>query len=170
VSARDIRYKRQGGRWGSPDAGLQRQTVPDALAQGGDDRRPVDLDAGTLFHPETIARHRAHDRRDPGTCAKETAGSTAERRRVACSCQPDPVDLEAIWAGRARMAAARRTAGRPLDAVDRQALARIPASAAISAAIDGERAAEPVATDDPMTADLSRLFDLPAVPEGVAAR
>lgn len=89
---------------------------------GTPDRVPVDL--GRLFHPETIGQARAHQRRQPGTCAKDDAHNKAERQRIACTCQPDPGDLDAIWAGRARMARARRNTGQALDDLDRQALER----------------------------------------------
>lgn len=124
MSARDIRYGRRGGRWADPEAGRLLDAVTGARAAS--DRQPVDADASVLFHPSTIARHRAHERRRPGTCAKDDAGSKAERHRTDCTCQPDPEDLAAIWAGRARMARARRNTGQVLDDIDRQALARHP--------------------------------------------
>jgi hypothetical protein len=125
VTARDIRYGRRGGRWADPQAGRLLEAVTQARAADRD-RQAVDLDASVLFHPETIAQTRAHQRRRPGTCAKDKAGSKAERRRVDCTCRPDPEDLAAVWAGRARMARARRNTGQPLDDIDRQALARHP--------------------------------------------
>lgn len=71
------------------------------------------------FHPETIARDRAHTRRPPGTCASDDKTDPGS-----CDCVPDPADLEQVWAGRARMARARKAAGVPLDDTDRQALNR----------------------------------------------
>lgn len=71
-----------------------------------------------LFHPETIAVTRAHSRRKPGTCSSDDP-----KLAVGCDCRADPVDLREVWAGRARMAAARAAAGKPLDAVDREAMA-----------------------------------------------
>jgi hypothetical protein len=65
-------------------------------------------------HPDDIARRRAHGRR-PCVIAPGTP----------CVCRPDPADLAEVWSGRARMAAARRDAGRPLDDIDRQALRRL---------------------------------------------
>lgn len=126
MSARDIRYGRRGGRWAAPEAGRLLDAVTGARTAASD-RQPVDADASVLFHPNTIARHRAHERRRPGSCAKDKAASKADRRSVECSCRPDPEDLAAIWAGRARMARARRNTGQVLDDIDRQALARHPA-------------------------------------------
>lgn len=70
-----------------------------------------------LFHPETLATTRAHDRRQPGTCAADDRQTPRP-----CDCRPDPDDLAAVWAGRRRMATARQAAGQPLDATDHQAL------------------------------------------------
>jgi hypothetical protein len=107
VSATTIRYGRRGGGW------LPTRSARTAANQPSQ-ARPVDL--GRLFHPEAIARTRAHQRRHPGACA-------ADRDRTAgCDCLPHPADLAAVWAGRARMAAARAAAGQPLDDLDRQAL------------------------------------------------
>ena len=127
MSARDIHYGRRGGRWADPEAGRLLDAMTQARATSGDrDRQAVELDASVLFHPNTIAQHRAHERRRPGTCAKDQADSKTERLGTACSCRPDPEDLAAIWAGRARMARARRSTGQPLDDIDRQALTRHP--------------------------------------------
>lgn len=71
------------------------------------------------FHPETIATTRAHRARQPGTCANDRN----ETPRLPCDCQPDPHDLEQVWAGRARMAKGREAAGVALDSIDREALA-----------------------------------------------
>jgi hypothetical protein len=112
----DLRYGRRGGRWASPDAGHHAQAITDAMTAGGGagERPRVELDPERLFHPETIARARAHDR------------SCRHGRNDPCPAEPDPADLAAIWAGRARMARARRAAGAPLSDLDRQALAMHP--------------------------------------------
>lgn len=70
--------------------------------------------ASDRFHPDAIAAARAHKRDCAGPHAP---GDT-------CPAKPDPDDVAQIWAGRARMAAARRDAGVPLDAIDREALRR----------------------------------------------
>lgn len=83
--------------------------------------RPAPLDdavrlrqvAEALFHPETIAKSRAHDR-DCDHGPKET-----------CLAEPDPADLQLIWTGRARMARARHAAGVALDRVDQEAIRRM---------------------------------------------
>jgi hypothetical protein len=70
--------------------------------------------ASDRFHPDAIAAARAHERE----CTRNHApGET-------CPAQPDPDDLAQLWAGRARMAAARRDADIPLDDIDREALRR----------------------------------------------
>jgi len=70
--------------------------------------------ASDAFHPDVIAAARAHQR----DCVREHASGET------CPAKPDPDDLAQIWAGRARMAAARRDAGLPLGAIDREALRR----------------------------------------------
>lgn len=70
------------------------------------------------FHPASIATARAHQRAAAVDCPAKTD------RAEPCICRPDPGDLAEVWAGRARMARARQAAGRPLDDVDREALAR----------------------------------------------
>lgn len=71
------------------------------------------------FHPATIARARRHaDRGGRPRCAADGKAG----RDAVCTCEPDPATLAECWAGRARMARARRAAGVELDAVDRQAL------------------------------------------------
>lgn len=77
-----------------------------------------------LFHPEALAKARAHDRHEEGTCANDAATNKIERQTMPCSCRPDPDDLDEVWAGRRRMAKARWAAGVPLDDIDREALAR----------------------------------------------
>jgi hypothetical protein len=102
------------------------------------------------FHPETLAQGRAHKCQDPGRlspCPIVAPGhvcperGTCRRRKggragppVPCTCTPDPADLAELWAGRARMAAARLAAGVALDALDREALARLDTSAGETAA------------------------------------
>ncbi len=73
----------------------------------------------TRAHPDVIAVTRAHQRRKRGTCASDDRMTD-----LPCDCRADPDDLAAVWAGRARMAAARRAAGQPLDTVDHLALTR----------------------------------------------
>jgi hypothetical protein len=108
VTARDVRYGRQGGRWAPPPS-----TAVDKPRRGG----PVDT--SNRSHPDVIARDRAHRDGDQVCPARKDA-------QAACTCKPDPADLAAVWQGRARMAAARRQARVMLDAVDRQALDRYP--------------------------------------------
>jgi hypothetical protein len=102
MTVRDIRYGHRGGRWATPGTGSHRQALADALDAGRSGHRPVELSAEVLFHPETIARHRAHER----GCAH---GPNADCLAVAV-----PGEVAELWAGRARMAAARQ----PLDRVD----------------------------------------------------
>lgn len=120
--ARDIRYGRRGGRWVDHAPGQLldelRQLRQDQDA-GGVPAGPVDR--ARLFHPHAIAVARAHERRWPGSCASDDTVTTP---RPPCDCQPDPEDLAQVWAGRARMAAARRAAGVALDDVDLEALQR----------------------------------------------
>lgn len=79
------------------------------------------------FHPEAIARARAHAAAR-GSCPGRSARPATKRRPAQpaepCTCTPDPTDLVAVWAGRARMARARRAAGVTLDALDVEALDR----------------------------------------------
>jgi hypothetical protein len=114
-SAADIVYGRRGGRWVGHHPGRLlaeiRTIIARARAEGWE---PPDL--SRLFHPETIAASRAHQRH---------CGGRAHQPGDACSARPDSADVAEVWAGRARMAAARRAAGQPLDHVDHQALARV---------------------------------------------
>jgi hypothetical protein len=114
TAAADIAQRRRGGRWLAHHPGRLlaeiRAIVAHARADGWE---PADL--SRLFHPETIAATRAH-RRD---CGGRTHPPGDE-----CPARPDPDEVAGIWAGRARMAAARRAAGVPLDDIDSQALAR----------------------------------------------
>lgn len=66
--------------------------------------------------PAAIARDRAH--------ASTSTCPARDDRDAPCTCTPDPDDLDAVWAGRARMAHARQAAGVPLDDIDRQAITR----------------------------------------------
>jgi hypothetical protein len=110
----DKRYGRQGGRW-LPDK--PPRDLPDNY------QRPPPIDFARLFHPETIARSRAHDRRRPGSCASDR-GAQAHGKRQPCDCPIDPDDLDEVWGGVARMARARRTAGLPLNPIAQEAIAR----------------------------------------------
>jgi hypothetical protein len=67
-------------------------------------------------HPEHTARHIAHQARRRGSCSKDS------NRTQPCDCPPLPTVLADLWAGKARMAAARAAAGLPLNDLDRQAL------------------------------------------------
>jgi hypothetical protein len=71
-------------------------------------------------NPRDIAQARAHRRWPTSPCPAR------DDHDQACTCQPDSVDLAAVWQGRARMARARRAARVTLDAYDRQALDRYP--------------------------------------------
>jgi hypothetical protein len=115
VTAADIRYGRRGGRWLAHHPGRLlaeiRAIIAQARAHGWE---PADL--SRLFHPETIAATQAHRRH---------CGGRHHPPGDECPARPNPEELADIWAGRARMAAARLAAGRPLDDIDRQALARL---------------------------------------------
>ena len=114
TAASDIAHRRRGGRWLAHHPGRLLAEIRAIIAQArADGWQPADL--SRLFHPETIAATHAH-RRD---CGGRTHPPHDE-----CPARPDPDELADIWAGRARMAAARRAAGQPLDDIDRQALAR----------------------------------------------
>jgi hypothetical protein len=114
-AASDIVYGRRGGRWMAHDPGRLHAEIRAVIAQRrAEGWEPVDL--SRLCHPEHITATRAHQHHC-GTCTHPN-GET-------CPAQPDRADLACIWAGRARMAAAGRAAGRPLDDLDRQALARL---------------------------------------------
>lgn len=111
-TARDIRYGRRGGGWAEAPVDL-----PDDLPP----RKGGHVDMAALFHPETIARTRAHA--DPDTRTLHRC-ATRDDPDAACDCPPHLGQLDNVWAGRARMAAARRDAGMPLDQADRHALTR----------------------------------------------
>jgi hypothetical protein len=114
-AARDLRYGRRAGRWASRAAGqllAELRLLRNRLKAAGDWPEPVDLTR--LFHPDTIAAARAHDRSCGGQHHK---GET-------CTAVGDPGDLAALWAGQARMARARQVAGAPMTLVDLEALRR----------------------------------------------
>lgn len=115
MSATDIRYGRRGGRWASRGVGQRLAELDELRARcQAEGTWPEPVDEARLFHPETIAKARAHAR---GCGGRHPEGE-------ACPAEVDPDDLEAIWQGRARMAEVRaRTTGQ-LDAIDREALAR----------------------------------------------
>jgi hypothetical protein len=113
-AATDNVYGRRGGGWVGHHPGRLlaeiRVIIARARAEGWE---PPDL--SRLFHPDTIAATRAHQRH---------CGGRAHPPGEPCPARPDRADRADIWAGRARMAAARRAAGQPLDDLDHQALAR----------------------------------------------
>jgi hypothetical protein len=114
-AARDLRYGRRGGRWADRGAGQlvdELRALRRQLEAAGEWPEPVDF--GRLFHPETIAAARAHER---SCSSKHSKGED-------CPARVDPDDLAALWAGQARMARARRAAGQLLNAIDVEALDR----------------------------------------------
>jgi len=114
-AARDVRYGRRAGRWASAGAGqllTELRQLRRRLQAAGRWPEPVELTR--LFHPDAAARSRAHDR--------DCAGR--HRKGEPCPAVVDAQDLADLWAGRARMAAARRAAGQPLTIVDLEALRR----------------------------------------------
>lgn len=76
------------------------------------------VSAEDLFHPDVVARSRAHDR--------QCSGEATHKGVEPCFAEVDPDDLEAIWAGRARMAWARVGAGVAVDRIDQEAIGRYP--------------------------------------------
>jgi hypothetical protein len=105
--ARDIRYGRRGGGW------IDKPRRPAPVRQRAT-RAAAVLEPEVLFHPDTIAARRAHDRH----C------TSAHKDGEPCPAVVDPDDLAELWAGRARMARARRAAGQPRDRLDLAALDR----------------------------------------------
>lgn len=79
--------------------------------------RAIASDPYLWAHPERIAQADAHQSRRPGSCQHD------HDRTLPCDCPPEPAALADLWAGKARMAAARAAAGVALDDLDRQALA-----------------------------------------------
>jgi hypothetical protein len=115
VSATTIRYGHRGG-WLSPlPARVATEDRPGTPA----DRvaRATAWDPDLFAHPERIAQARAHSACDRGACAHD------QDRTQPCDCEPAPAEVAALWAGRARMAAARAAAGQLPDDLDREALA-----------------------------------------------
>lgn len=80
---------------------------------------PTPYDLTRRAHPEEIARSRAHASRE-----RRTVHRCASADGAPCDCPPGLGDLADVWRGRARMAAARRAAGQPLDPTDHEALRR----------------------------------------------
>lgn len=129
--ARDIVYGRRGGGWVDPPrqpavelTPTPQPTRPAAtgeptlFAPPADDHQALDTAGETqrperVFAPDLLAASRAHDQQCGG---RHQAGED-------CPAVIDPGDLAAVWAGRARMARARKTAGVALNDGDRAALA-----------------------------------------------
>ena len=115
-AARDLRYGRRGGRWADRGTGqllAELRLLRNRARAAGEWPEPVDH--ARLFHPDTIAAARAHDRDCP---------VARHRKGERCTAVVDRADLAEVWAGRARMARARHAAGRPLSLVDLEALRR----------------------------------------------
>lgn len=115
MTAADIRYGRRGGGWTTHSRGVllaELQTLRARCQANGTWPAPVDL--ARLFHPETIARNRAHNR----TCQGRHKGGED------CPAAVDPDELDAIWEGRARMAEVRARVTGDIDAIDLEALTR----------------------------------------------
>lgn len=116
MTARDIHYGRRGGGWATSGAGTLAGQVSRLLKTWRDGGGTLP-DQTSLFHPDTIATSRAH-------AASPHCPAHRTKNPGVCRCSPDPDDLAAVWAGRYRMARARRAAGRPLDPTDLEAIAR----------------------------------------------
>jgi hypothetical protein len=115
TAASDIAYGRRGGRWIAHHPGRLLAEIRALIAQArAEGWAPADL--SRLFHPHTIAATRAH---------QHHCGTRTHPLGETCPARPDPADVAEVWTGRARMAAARRAAGQPLDDLDRQALTRL---------------------------------------------
>lgn len=114
MTARDIRYGRQGGRWAT-----------DIPAMPDYDHRAFDP-ASLIRDPDLRARSAAH-----AALASKPARLLCpanESRHVAdCTCRPTSEQTADEWSGQARMARARKAAGVRLTALDLQALDRYPA-------------------------------------------
>lgn len=114
MSTADIRYGRRGGGWTTHRPG----ELLDELNELRESHQAAgtwqsSTDTGDSFHPDSIAHDRAHARLCGGRHDDDE-----------CPAVVDPDDLAQVWAGRARMAAARHAAGVELDDIDRQALDR----------------------------------------------
>ncbi len=104
MTARDIVYGRRGGRWADTDTA--------ALADQLDaERKAAGATWGRNDRPCTVCGRTADDHTRCRAC-----GLPEEHHD----------DIEACWADRARMAAAKADAGRPLNPVDAEALDRCP--------------------------------------------
>lgn len=98
MTARDLLYGRQGGRW--VDDGHQPGKLLDQIRQ-------------------LRERSKQADRTDPRK-------DGTKRWPDLLDLEPEPPDSPAGWEDRARMADARQAAGADLDSVDREALRRYP--------------------------------------------
>ena len=105
-SAVDILYGRRGWRWPCHRPGQLLAEIHAISARQQSD--------GT-WHPETIAA-RAHQRE---------CGGRHHPHGDSCPTQPTASDLADAWAGRARMAGVRRSAGQSLSDLDRHAFDRM---------------------------------------------
>lgn len=103
-----VRFGRRGGRWAARSTGSLAE-LRRRYAEGWPSRVEVDP-----FSVEAICAARAHEQQCGG----------AHKDGAPCTAVPTPEDVDAVWAGRARMAAARRAAGLLLNSTDREALAR----------------------------------------------
>jgi hypothetical protein len=115
VTVVDTLYGRRAGRWITHQPGRLLAEIRALIARARADGTWERPDLSRLFHPDTIAATRAHQRH---------CGGRTHPLGDQCPSRPHPADLAAIWDGRARMAAARRAAGQPLDPIDVEALAR----------------------------------------------
>jgi hypothetical protein len=114
TTAADIRFGRRGGRWADPDAGRHRHAITTALPQ-------AHADPG-----------KGKDRTTCAVCGRwftyRTGRKAASTPPAICGhihCRARHTWGPEDWAGRARMAAARIAAGRPLDDLDHEALQRV---------------------------------------------
>ena len=79
--------------------------------------RAIASDPCLWAHPERIAQAVAHQAHWRGSCQHD------HDRTLPCGCRQERAALADLWAGKARMAAARAAGGVALDVLDRQALA-----------------------------------------------
>ena len=115
MTAADVAYRRRGGRWIAHHPGRLLAEVRALIDQARSEGWAL-VDLSRLFNPDTVAATRAH---------QHHCGARSHPSGETCPARPDPADVAAVWAGRVRMAAAHRSAGQPLDDLDRQALARL---------------------------------------------